>query len=157
MRLHLQSPQVRQRESAVGWKTGLELYTYSSSRHLCRPGVKICAVLWTKTFLKSLPTLGRPFTNMDIKFITSIICDKQQDQAAFLFHFLNISTVFQSSADAVLVQICFPLVDQTWTLSAWPLEYKLNILLKLYFYGYRKKPCHIQVTIYGHNRPFLPL
>lgn len=84
------------------------MYTYSSSRHLYRPGVKICAVLWTKTFLKSLPTLGRPFTNTDIKFIASIICDKQQDQAAFLFHFLNISTVFQSSADAVLVQICFP-------------------------------------------------
>lgn len=78
---------IRECESAVGWKAALELDICSSSRHLYTLGVEVYAVLWTETFLKSLPALGRQFINMDIKFTASIICNKQQDQAAFFFFF----------------------------------------------------------------------
>lgn len=44
------------------------------------------------------------------------------------------ATVFQSFADAVLVQ---DLLDQTCIPSAWPLEHKLNVLVKPSFGWYK--------------------
>lgn len=117
--------------------------------------------VWTKMFLKSPPALNKQFTWIS-NLLHLLFATNKRIRQQFFFHFSEKLTVFQSFADAVHVQNLLSTVRSKCIASAWPLEHRLNVLVKPY-YPYcstllvPQKTWHIWVTTYGHNRLLLPL
>lgn len=68
---------------------------------------------------------------MDIKPIASITCNKKKTIRQQFFSSSQRNWLFSSPLlMQSLCRTCFPLLDQTWIPSSWPLEHKLNVLVK---------------------------